>query len=164
MNRALWIAALVCGALVVTAPATAEEATGQAPAAYYINPGQQLNSQLQFTVHIWGEVNKPGLYIVPSDTDLVKLMSYAGGPSKNASLHKVRLVRSYEGTDQVIELDVNDFVKDADPRIRAPLLPGDTVVVPGSRWYGFSRVVAVLAQVAIVATATNVIFFDNGTN
>ena len=144
----------------VPVPARAEVGVtmaGQTP-AYYISPG--FESRLQITVHIWGEVHKPGLYVVPDNTDLVTLLSYAGGPTKNAKLDSVKLVRSDTGTKEVIEISVQDYIADATQDATLQLTPGDTVVVPGSVWYAMSRFFGFMAQVAIVASTTNVIFFS----
>ncbi|MBM4162658.1 MAG: hypothetical protein FJ217_16365 [Ignavibacteria bacterium] len=48
-------------------------------------PGGQVN--------IWGFVQKPGRYEVPSSTDLIQLISYAGGPVQYAKLDEVKLTR-----------------------------------------------------------------------
>jgi hypothetical protein len=38
---------------------------------YQIGPDERL----LITVHIWGEVRKPGEYLVPDDTDILELIS-----------------------------------------------------------------------------------------
>lgn len=146
---------------VLAMPARAEIAApiaGQTP-AYYISPG--FESRLQITVHIWGEVHKPGLYVVPDNTDLVTLLSYAGGPTKNAKLDSVKLVRTDADAEDVMEISVQDYISNARQDATLQLTPGDTVVVPGSVWYAMSRFFGFMTQVAIVASTTNVIFFSD---
>ena len=42
--------------------------------------------ELLMRVNIWGFVRKPGQYMVPTDTDLICLMSFAGGPAEQAKI------------------------------------------------------------------------------
>ncbi|MDZ7724663.1 MAG: SLBB domain-containing protein [candidate division KSB1 bacterium] len=49
--------------------------------------------KLEMQVHIWGEVRNPGEYRVSYDTDMIELISIAGGPTKDASLNNVQLTR-----------------------------------------------------------------------
>ena len=127
--------------------------------AYYISPGYE--SRLQITVHVWGEVHKPGLYLVPDNTDLVTLLSYAGGPTKNARVSSVKLIRSADHDNRVDEIDVKGYISDGNPRATILLQPGDTVVVPGSVWYAVGRFFGFMTQVAVVATSANLVFFND---
>ncbi len=52
--------------------------------------------KLEMVVHIWGEVRSPGEYRVSYDTNLLELISKAGGPTSYANLSKVRLTRESE--------------------------------------------------------------------
>ena len=56
---------------------------------YLLGPEQQL----QIMVHIWGEVNKPGDYLVPDGTTVLELISTSGGPTEYADLKHVQLSR-----------------------------------------------------------------------
>ena len=49
--------------------------------------------KLEMQVHIWGEVRNPGEYRVSYDTDMIELISIAGGPTKDANLNNVQLTR-----------------------------------------------------------------------
>ena len=53
--------------------------------------------QLEIVVHVWGEVKSPGEFRVPYETNLIELISKAGGPSEYANLSKVRLTRQMQG-------------------------------------------------------------------
>ena len=50
--------------------------------------------ELLMRVNIWGFVRKPGQYMVPTDTDLISLMSFAGGPIEQAKIKSIRVVRT----------------------------------------------------------------------
>ena len=49
--------------------------------------------KLEMVVAIWGEVRNPGEYRVSYNTNLIELISIAGGPSQNAKLSNVQLTR-----------------------------------------------------------------------
>lgn len=148
---------VLMASMFLGAPCDAEGNPGAAQAsAYYISPG--FESRLQINVHIWGEVHKPGLYVVPEDTDLITLLSYAGGPTENAELGEVKLVRTLKGSETVHKVDVTHYINEAAVAATIRLEPGDTVVINGSTWHGFGRMLGYLTQVAIVASTANVIF------
>ncbi|HHL73621.1 MAG TPA: hypothetical protein ENJ29_14030 [Bacteroidetes bacterium] len=50
--------------------------------------------ELLIKVNIWGFVQKPGQYMVPNGTDLISLISFAGGPREEARLSTVKLIRN----------------------------------------------------------------------
>jgi len=59
-------------------------------AQYYL--GDQ--DELLIKVNIWGLVRRPGQYMVPKDTDLISLISFAGGPLDQARMKKIKIIRS----------------------------------------------------------------------
>lgn len=113
---------------------------------------------LQIDVQIWGQVNRPGQYSVPDRTDLIGLMSWAGGPTESAKLRKVLVVRPYAEEDRVREIDIEQYLKSGDQRMIPRLSPGDVVVVPATRshgltrWMGVASMAALIANVAVLAT------------
>ena len=74
------------------------------PAQYILGSGDIL----LVTVNLWGHVQRPGIYSVPSSYTLIDLISSAGGPLKTARLNDVRVVR--KNTD-VVQIDVDRFLK-----------------------------------------------------
>ena len=50
--------------------------------------------ELLMRVNIWGFVRKPGQYMVPTDTDLISLISFAGGPAEQAKVKAIKVVRT----------------------------------------------------------------------
>lgn len=59
-------------------------------------------------VNLWGAVGKAGIYHVPTQTDLLTLLSYAGGPTKEAKLDEVKIKRRTKGQEQIINLSLRD--------------------------------------------------------
>lgn len=128
----------------MTAPKTSKLTRA---AQYYI--GEE--GELLIKVNIWGRVRQPGQYFVPSNTDLVTLISVAGGPAEKSRLDNVRIVRNTEAGSEIIVVDIKKFIKTGDQRIIPLLQPDDTVIMSGSIWYVLSNIVAVVAQLAIIA-------------
>jgi len=114
------------------------------PAQYILGSGDIL----LVTVNLWGHVQRPGIYSVPSSYTLIDLISSAGGPLKTARLNDVRVVR--KNTD-VIQIDVERFLKTGDITLLPVLQPGDTIIVAGSFQDIFTRVVGIMRDLAIIA-------------
>lgn len=115
---------------------------------FYLNEANEL----LIRVNIWGRVQRPGQYYVPAETDLVSLMSLAGGPSARSRLSDVKVVREDEqGQQDVLRVDVRRFIKTGDKRLIPFLKPEDTIVVHGSGWQLFADIAQVVGQMAIVA-------------
>lgn len=121
------------------------------PASIYQYSGTLSGTeQLKIRTYIWGQVRKPGLYIVPDNTDLLTLISSAGGPTENAKLSKIRIIRATEESEEIIWVNLNDYLETGDTDLIPILKPGDTVVVSGSTYYAFTKVVDWLSQIAII--------------
>jgi hypothetical protein len=103
-------------------------ATGASSAAFYYisKPGE-----ITMPINMWGYVRNPGRYEVPISTDLVQLVSYAGGPLADADLGSVRIARVVRREDMIrtVEYTVNlDRLDKLDEKAR-DLEPGDTVFI-----------------------------------
>ena len=148
------IALLLCLAQLFTGVAWAAGSPPTLPkqiergAQYYIGD----ENQLMMKVNIWGRVEKPGQYFVPSDTDLITLISVAGGPADKSRIDNVRVVRiGTSGEEQVINVNIKKYLKTGERTLIPDLKPEDTIIVSGSMWYIFSAIVTVVSQLAIVA-------------
>lgn len=81
--------------------------------------------RLEMVVAIWGEVRNPGEHRVPYNTNLVELLSIAGGPTSNAKLSKVQLTRqasewsiSPQMLDTIMKESGGDKIKDTELKRR----------------------------------------------
>jgi hypothetical protein len=124
--------------------------TGGGSSAYYF-VGKTGESTI--TVNLWGFVRNPGRYEVPSSTDLVQLISYGGGPLKEAKLKDVKIIRNVREdstiVEKVIKVNVEKIIEDGEP---SPiLLPGDTVVVPGGSIDVIKDILAILRDIGLAA-------------
>ncbi len=103
---------------------------------------------LLVNVNLWGHVQRPGIYSIPSAYSLIDLISSAGGPLKTARLSDVRIVRKNQ---EVIQVDIEKFLKTGNVALLPLLQPGDTIIVSGSVQDIFTRVVAIFRDLAIIA-------------
>ncbi len=82
-------------------------------------------------INIWGDVEKPGIHYVPAKTDLITLLSYAGGPGDSAILDDVTIRRTVGGKQTIIDVDVESLLDN--PKASFPTLEAnDTIVIPKS--------------------------------
>jgi polysaccharide biosynthesis/export protein len=137
MKIALFITGLLFPILLV-AQTPAGPGDANRAAQYFL--GNQ--DQVLMAVNVWGFVNKPGQYMVPYDTDLISLLSYAGGPREEAKIKNIKVVRpgkDHDAQDLVIDVDVKRFLQTG-KAVEIPVLkPGDTVVVSGTNYYFVSK-------------------------
>lgn len=119
--------------------------------------------QLEMIVHIFGEVKKPGEHRVTDKTNVLELISKAGGPTEFSSLGNVRLTRvnSYSSkmksgngsfSKRVNELDLNSYLKGKKNMSIPVLLPGDIVFVPRNNWHRWRNIVGMARDISVVAS------------
>lgn len=118
-------------------------------AQYYLGS----EDELLIKVNVWGFVARPGQYLVPSDTDLISLLSFVGGPLANANLKKIKLVRSGTEKGQVIKVNINHYLTTGSQKVVPDLLPGDTILVPASKMYYVNKFFEYASRIAIVVQA-----------
>lgn len=61
-------------------------------------------------VKMIGEVNKPGVHLLPKNSDFTTLLSYAGGPTKDADITQITIKRKQNKGYKNIKLDFKDFM------------------------------------------------------
>ncbi len=100
---------------------------------YIIDPE---TGKLSMTIRVWGEVKKPGMTIVPSDADLISLLSYVGGPTDKAKLSNIQIIRYniIEGEERIVFSDLEAFLETGDDKYIPVIYPNDTVIVKGTVW------------------------------
>jgi protein involved in polysaccharide export with SLBB domain len=119
--------------------------------------------KLEMDVHIWGQVKMPGEYRVAYNTNVLELISKAGGPTSFANLKKVRLARPIR-TEQsgvhdqtkstrIVEYNLNRYLSDRKDTDQVPVLqPGDVVFIVQNRWFQWRELVRVANEVAVIAS------------
>lgn len=113
------------------------------PAQYILGSGDIL----LVNVNLWGHVQRPGIYSVPSSYSLIDLISSAGGPLSTARLNDVRIVRKDQ---EVLKIDIEKFLKTGDITLLPILQPGDTIIVAGSIQDIFTQIVGLFRDIAII--------------
>jgi hypothetical protein len=128
------VAALVCiGLMALAGLVQAQPAPGsQVPGSKY---------------YVWGQVRSPGAYSFIASPDIIELLSTAGGPTENANLTRVILIRAVTQKRTRINLKV---MLDRGQVVR--LSPGDVVIVPSSPWYYIRDGLVVLTSAASLVT------------
>lgn len=126
--------------------------------AYTFDGARSGVEKLKMNTYVLGQVGKPGLYVVPDDTDFLTLIALAGGPSVDAKLSKIRIVRpSLEEGDKVMWVNLKQYLETGDSELIPQLQPGDTVVVSGTIFYAFSRVADFLSKLTIALSVYNLV-------
>ena len=163
--------------LILAFPASSQEKTKQRiqiPKESYLI-GEEKN--LEIIVHVWGEVQQPGEKRVPDGTNILELISKAGGPTEYSNLSKVLLFSNHKlqltpeekasfnnkrdrfilkDIDELyqtgkVEIDINNYLDKGKSLYLPRLLPGDVVHVRRNVWHKWQTFIRVASQVAIVA-------------
>lgn len=164
-NRMLEAILLLLGASSFMAAQGTESGMGSvlpsasAASYYYVAKPGELTMQ----VNIWGDVQKPGRYEVASGTDLVQLISYAGGPTREANLGEVRIsrfVRTQAGRNkQLVLVNLEDFYKTDEGKLL--LQPGDAIFVDYVTRLNARDVFTVITTAALVTAAIAQMIYAN---
>ncbi len=82
-------------------------------------------------VFIFGEVGRPGKYLIKKNMTILDAITEAGTPMRSASLRKVKLVKnnSLAGNQQILTVDVKKILKDGELNRNLMLADGDIIMV-----------------------------------
>jgi len=116
--------------------------------------------ELTMQINIWGMINHPGRYEVSIATDLVQLVSYAGGPQPDADLTAVKITRFIKTETGVSRaqflVNLNDLYRVNESSL--VLQPGDTIFFDRTSWSTIRDVLSVVTTVAVLtASVTTVV-------
>ena len=79
---------------------------------------------------IMGEVARPGTYFINGPTNILQLISLAGGFRDFAATDKISVIRQENGKTVKLKFNYRDFVKGKNLDQNTQIKPGDIVVVP----------------------------------
>jgi len=116
-------------ALGKTPDELSDEITRRLGERYLVNPdvAVNLNKVNSKRITVEGALNRPGLFEVAGNTDLISAIALAGGPQDIAKLSEVAVFRKVNGQNQVA---VFDFARVRSGEAANPVIkPGDIVVV-----------------------------------
>ncbi|KMT66499.1 SLBB domain-containing protein [Catenovulum maritimum] len=114
-----------------------------------------LQTSKNQVVRLMGSVQNTGRYDFDDSMTLLDLLAESGGPTADAMIDKIVVVNNGGLKEQSRVFDLEDYVKNPDPRKMPLLRAGDTVYVPGqdeNTWRNrFRDAWDVIAIVALVA-------------
>ena len=109
-------------------------------------------------VRIIGEVNRPGLYYLGPNDDLITILAKAGGFDVIAKQRNIVLSRlNHDGTVTTRTVDVKAALRNADKVGRLEVMPGDVVVVSASMIRKVGPTIGYVAPIAGMFTILSVI-------
>jgi hypothetical protein len=163
------IAVSILITLIAAGGASAQPRTDQKPPPIQQPPAQPttpqdkylmgLESRLEIVVHVMGEVERPGEYRVTDDTDVLELISKAGGPTRFANMSGIRLRRiepagtlQQAGAESLVEIDLSAFLKNQNEPAPPLLYPGDVVTVPRNKMAKWSTAFVLVRDIAVVVS------------
>jgi hypothetical protein len=127
--------------------------SASAASYFYVSKPGELTMQ----VNVWGYVHNPGRYEVPTSTDLIQLLSFAGGPIQDAKLDEVKVTRFLKRDTGISrgEFFVNLEDLSRVDQAKLVLYPGDTIFMDHTAWVSLRDVFTVIATLAVVTTAVS---------
>ena len=79
------------------------------------------------SVYVFGEVKSPNAYPLPRNTTVMQAITLAGGPTPDAAMNRVTIVRFVNGKSTEVKVGQDE--------LQTMLIqPGDTIKVP-TRWF-----------------------------
>jgi len=121
-----------------------------AAAYYYISK----SGEITMSINLWGQVRNPGRYEVPISTDLVQLLSFAGGPLGDARMSAVKITRIERQQDEIrkVEFTLNLERLDKIDSQTLALRPSDTIYVERIP-FGWPDLINLLTAASTIAIA-----------
>lgn len=113
-------------------PEQFRQSVAQAAARYVDDPTvtvivKAVNSR---KVYITGEVEKPGTYMLLGPTNVVQLLTLAGGLREYADEKNISIMRNEGGKVRIIKFNYREVARGRRLEQNIQLKPGDTVIVP----------------------------------
>lgn len=103
-------------------------------------------------VNLWGAVKRPGIHHIPVKTNLIELMSFAGGPNDNAILDSITIKRNLGVEQKKISVDLSEVIHDQ-KKYDLVLKPDDIIVVPATQPW-ISQNTFMLAMIISIVSST----------
>jgi polysaccharide export outer membrane protein len=85
-------------------------------------------------VKVIGQVQRPGALPFRQGMTVLDAVLAAGGTAQFAAGNRARIVRNVNGKQQEIRIKLDSLVNGGDMKQNVPLLPGDVLLVPESRF------------------------------
>ena len=82
------------------------------------------------TIYVLGKVNRPGIFPIVRDVDVMQALSLAGGTSTYAALNDIKILRRENGKVRALSFKYGEVEKGKRLEQNIVLQAGDVVVVP----------------------------------
>ena len=79
--------------------------------------------------YVLGNVNRPGMFLLEGDTDVMQALSMAGGTTAYADLNSIRIIRREDGQQSAFRFEYNHVSRGRKLDQNLLLAGGDVVVV-----------------------------------
>lgn len=123
-------------------------------ASLYKDPHLSLNAL--YRINILGEIRNPGFYFVSDSEKFTSILAFAGGPTENADLGNVVLIKDLES----IKIDVEKIIENGRKASDFGLQSGDQIYVPRKWWSDNSGVITTIISIVTLAITTYAVFFQ----
>jgi len=138
-------------------PSDVKDLAKQTGSIYYNN---SIKNKVLIPTHIWGEVFKPGMHFIPTDTSLIKGLSMAGGPNGQAKLDEVIVTRQLtNGEIKKFEFDLTSGGKENIHQFK--LESGDSVFVTKDQFLENRTYYTSLISVVLSIITTAIVVKNN---
>lgn len=112
-------------------------------------------------VNLWGAVRRPGIHHIPVKTNLIELMSFAGGPNDNAILDEVTIKRISGNEQKKIAVDLAEVIH-THKNYDLLLKPDDIIVVPAAKpWVSQDLFMTAMIISVVASTVLSVHLIEN---
>ena len=88
---------------------------------------RQMNSLM---IYVVGKVNKPGMFVLNTNTDVLQALAMAGGLNSFAKRGQIKVFRKHGGKTQIFDFDYDDVTDGKKLEQNIQLVRGDVIVVP----------------------------------
>lgn len=114
-------------------------------------------------VNLWGAVRKPGIHHIPVKTDLVALMSFAGGPNDNAIIDEITIKRQQGNKQTKINVDLSQLIH-GEYNNNLTLQPDDIIVVPADEpWISQNTFTLAIFASTLASIILSAVIIDKNT-
>ncbi len=93
-------------------------------------PPDNQDEEIEPTIFVMGEVNKPGEFVVKKRITLLQALAMGGGLTAFAAQRRIQVHRKVDGEDTFFQFDYRSFEHGEDVAGNIALRPGDVIVVP----------------------------------
>lgn len=129
---------------------------GKATAASQLFPDDVVIVQKRYSrIAVLGFVNKPGYYDLQNGQPmhLSEAIGMAGGvESKRGQLKEVAVLRTQDGKQQRIVVNLEAFLRQADVKQNPELLAGDVIYIPETRKPDWSSIFQIISSIGITGS------------